>query len=47
METTIVYWCYIGRMEKKMETTIMGLPLNGLYRGYIGKEAEESILECL
>ena len=24
METTIVYWGYIGIMEKKMETTIMG-----------------------
>ena len=24
METTIVYWGYIGRMEKKIETTIMG-----------------------
>ena len=26
METTIVYWGYIGIMEKKMETTI------GLYK---------------
>ena len=25
METTIVYWGYIGIMEKKMETTTMGL----------------------
>ena len=24
METTTVYWGYIGIMEKKMETTIMG-----------------------
>ena len=24
METTIVYWGYIGIMEKQMETTIMG-----------------------
>ena len=23
VETTIVYWCYIGIMEKKMETTIV------------------------
>ena len=30
METTIVYWGYIGKMEKKMETTIV-------YWGYIGK----------
>ena len=29
METTIVYWGYIGTMEKKMETTIV-------YWGYIG-----------
>ena len=29
METTIVYWGYIGIMEKKMETTIV-------YWGYIG-----------
>ena len=25
METTIVYWGYIGIMEKKMETCIWGL----------------------
>ena len=25
METTIVYWGYIGIMEKNMEATIMGL----------------------
>ena len=25
METTIVYWGYIGIVEKKMETSIMGL----------------------
>ena len=24
METTIVYWGYMGMMEKKMETTILG-----------------------
>ena len=24
METTIVYWGYMGIMEKRMETTIMG-----------------------
>ena len=29
METTIVYWGYIGIMEKKMKTTIV-------YWGYIG-----------
>ena len=29
METTVVYWGFIGRMEKKMETTIV-------YWGYIG-----------
>ena len=29
METTIVYWGYIGIMEKKMETTVV-------YWGYIG-----------
>ena len=29
METTVVYWGYIGRMENKMETTIV-------YRDYIG-----------
>ena len=29
METTIVYWGYIGIMEKNMETTIV-------YWGYIG-----------
>ena len=28
METTTVYWCYIGIMEKKMETTVV-------YSGYI------------
>ena len=25
METTIVYWGYIGRMEKNLEATIYGL----------------------
>ena len=36
METTIVYWGYIGIMEKKMETTIVywGYML-GLYLGVI------------
>ena len=29
METTILYWGYIGIMEKKMETTI-------IYWGYTG-----------
>ena len=29
METTIVYWGYIGEMENRMETTIV-------YWGYIG-----------
>ena len=29
METTIIYWGYIGIMEKNMETTI-------IYWGYIG-----------
>ena len=29
METTVVYWGYIGIMEKKMETTVV-------YWGYIG-----------
>ena len=23
METTVVYWGYIGRMKKKMETTML------------------------
>ena len=42
METTIVYWGYIGMMEKKMETTIMDLYRDcmvyilGIYRGYTG-----------
>ena len=29
METTVVYWGYIGIMEKKMETTIV-------HWGYVG-----------
>ena len=29
MEATIVYWGYLGMMEKKVETTI-------LYWGYVG-----------
>ena len=40
METTIVYWGYIGIMEKKMETTIV-------YWGYIGimeKKMETTIV---
>ena len=40
METTIVYWGYIGIMEKKMETTIV-------YWGYIGIEAATSNLPSL
>ena len=42
METTIVYWGYIGIMENKMETTILGLGFrdngkeNGNYRHYRG-----------
>ena len=41
METTIVYWGYIGMMEKKMETTIV-------YWGYIGimEKKMETILLC-
>ena len=37
METGIIlglYWGYVGIMEKKMETTIMGYI--GLYRDYYG-----------
>ena len=36
--TTIVYWGYIGIMEKKMETTIMGYI--GIIIGYILASAE-------
>ena len=42
METTIVYWGYIGIMEKKMETTILGLGFsdngkeNGNYYSILG-----------
>ena len=42
METTIVYWGYIGMMEKKMETTsILGLykdngKENGNYYSILG-----------
>ena len=32
METTIVYWCYIGIMEKKMETTIVYWGYNGILK---------------
>ena len=42
METTIVYWGYIGIMEKRMETTIV-------YWGYIGimeKRMETTIVYC-
>ena len=35
METSIVYWSYIGIMEKKMETTIV-------YWGYIGRMEEKT-----
>ena len=31
METTIVYWDYIGIMENKMETTLIGYILGVLY----------------
>ena len=27
METTIVYWRYVGKMENKVETTIVSQPL--------------------
>ena len=40
METTIVYWAYIGIMDKKMETTIV-------YWGYMGimdKKMETTIM---
>ena len=46
METTIVYWVYIGRMENEMETTIVysvyieimenDLETTIVYWGYIG-----------
>ena len=42
METTIVYWGYIGIKEKKMETTIV-------YWGYIGimeNNMETTIVYC-
>ena len=39
METTIVYWGYIGIMEKKMETTIV---YRGLYWGYIWDNGKEN-----
>ena len=35
MEATIMYWGYIGIMEKKMEATIM-------YWGYIGNNGKEN-----
>ena len=31
METTIVYWGYIGKMEKEIESTIIGLYSECLY----------------
>ena len=42
METTIVYWGYTGRMEKKMETTIKGL--GRVYAGFDvgGQGSQES-----
>ena len=45
--TTIVYWGYIGIMEKKMETTIIIIGYMGL-RGYIGimeKNMETTIIQ--
>ena len=38
METTIVYWGYIGIMEQKMETTIL------VYIGVMEKKMETTIL---
>ena len=35
MDTTLVYWGFIGIMEEKMETTIM-------YWGYIGNNGKEN-----
>ena len=37
METTIVYWGYIGIMENELETTVV-------YWGYIGRMENESIM---
>ena len=37
METTIVYWGYIGIMDNKMETTIV-------YWGYIGMKRKSKLL---
>ena len=36
METTMVYWGYIGIMEKKMETTIqdLGFRVYKMCKGY-------------
>ena len=44
METTLVYWGNIGIMEKKMETTIMGL-----YRGILFKRvfSKRSACTCM
>ena len=40
MDTTIVYWGYLGIMEKKMDTTVV-------YWCYIGLEANEiAISKC-
>ena len=36
METTIVYWGYIGIMENKMETTIIGY-FGGLSEEHSGR----------
>ena len=44
METTLAYWGNIGTMEKKMETTIMGL-----YRGILFKRvfSTRSAFTCM
>ena len=36
METTIVYWGYIGIMENEMETIILYRVILGFYCGYMG-----------
>ena len=41
METTIVYWVYIGVMEKKMESTIVCCG----YIGRVEKKTETTILQ--
>ena len=43
MDTTIIYWGYIGKMEKNMETTIV-------YGGYVGimeKKLETTIVSTV